>query len=103
MPEPSAPLALPVPRLDRPVGRYAVQDALPAGWTVQHPSWHIKDDDWHVFAVDHPAGQKWRDYIEAVGMDQAHCMRGLAELLRVWRVERVAINSKGTKKAAGQE
>jgi hypothetical protein len=38
-------------------------------------------------AADYPPGRKRPDYIESVGMDEAHCLRALAELLRVWRVE----------------
>ena len=53
---------------------------------------HIEDNRWHVFAADHRLGRKRPDYIEAVGVTQAHRLRGLAELLRVWRVERVTID-----------
>ena len=67
----------------------AVHDALPAGWDVMRPSYHVEDRRWHVFAADHRLGRKRPDYIESVGMDEAHSLRGLAELLRGWRVHAV--------------
>ena len=67
--------------------RNAVHDALPPGWRVNRPEWHVEDDRWHVFAADHRPGRKRPDYVEAVGMDEAHCLRGLAELLRGWQLQ----------------
>lgn len=64
----------------------AVHAALPAGWRVIRPEYHIEDRQWHVFAADHRPGRKRPDYIESVGMDEAHALRELVELLRVWRV-----------------
>jgi hypothetical protein len=46
----------------------------------------VEDDRWHVLAADHRPGRKRPDYIESVGMDEAHALRGLGELLRVWHV-----------------
>ena len=63
----------------------AVHDALPAGWTVGPLTFHVEDDRWHVLAADHRPGRR-PDYIESVGIDEAHCLRGLGDLLRVWRV-----------------
>ena len=65
----------------------AVDDALPAGWRVNRPEYHVEDRQLHVFAADHRPGRKRPDYIEAVGMDDAHCLRGLAQLVRVWHVQ----------------
>ena len=62
----------------------AVHDALPAGWRVMQPSYHVEDRQWHVFAADHRPGRKRPDYIESVVMDEAHALRWLAELLRAW-------------------
>ena len=39
----------------------AVHDALPAGWVVNRPSWHIEDDRWHVLAADHRPRRKRPD------------------------------------------
>lgn len=64
----------------------AVHEALPEGWSVMHPSYHVEDRQWHVFAADHRRGRTLPDYIEATGENEAHALRGLAELLRVWRL-----------------
>jgi hypothetical protein len=34
----------------------AVHDALPAGWHVNRPEYHVETDRWHVFAAGPPAG-----------------------------------------------
>ena len=68
----------------------AVHDALSVGWRVNRAEWHVEDDRWHAFAADHRPGRKQPDYVEPVGMDEAHCLRGLSELLRVRRAERGA-------------
>jgi hypothetical protein len=67
----------------------AVHEALPAGWTVYRP---VHDDGagrWTVVARDMRPRNKRHDAIEAVRQSEAHCLRGLAELLRVWTFEHV--------------
>ena len=67
----------------------AVHDALPAGWTAYRP---VHDDGagcWTVVARDMRPRNKRHDSIVAEGQSEAHCLRGLAELLRVWTFERV--------------
>ncbi len=67
----------------------AVHDALPAGWTVYRPVCDDGRGRWTVVARDMRARNKRHDAIEAVGQSEAHSLQGLAELLRVWRFERV--------------
>ena len=66
-----------------------VHDALPAGWEVMRPNYHVEDRRWHVFAADHRRGRKRPDYVEAIGLTEAQALRGLAALRRGWNVEPV--------------
>jgi hypothetical protein len=66
-----------------------VHDALPEGWDVMRPNYHVEDRRWHVFSADHRRGRKRPDYVEAVGPTEAQALRDLAALLRGWRVEPV--------------
>ena len=67
----------------------AVHDALAACWTVYRP---VHDDGrgrWTVVARDTRPRNRRHDSIIAEGQIEAHCLRGLVELLHVWRFERV--------------
>ncbi len=35
----------------------AVHGALPTGWSVMRPSYHVETRQWHVFAADHRDGR----------------------------------------------
>ena len=67
----------------------AVHQALPAGWTVYRPVHDGGAGRWTVVARDMRPPNKRHNTVIAEGQSEAHCLRGLAELLRVWRFERV--------------
>jgi hypothetical protein len=69
----------------------AVNDALPAGWTVMRPSKHEEERErpWRVFATDLRSRAKRREYVEATGWTEAEALHDLAGLLRGWNVEPV--------------
>jgi hypothetical protein len=49
-----------------------------------------RERPWHVVAYDWRTTSKRRDRVEATGRTEAEALRDLAELLRLWQVERAS-------------
>jgi hypothetical protein len=68
-----------------------LHDALPRGWSVSRPIRfeEVGERPWRVTAYDYRTAAKRKDRVEATGRTEAEALRDLAELLRLWSVERL--------------